>query len=331
MVRCDSVAAHRVLLLVQYRNFRNDDPPGLVDIWNSAFTQRGAVIMRHSSPLERAAFSKPYFDSAGLILAVEDGLRVGFAHAGFGANSAETAIAWTTGVICAIGVLPSHQRRGIGSELLHRAEAYLRERGARTLHAGPMHPVNPFYFGLYGGSDQPGFLASDAAAGPFLERRGYRERRGRLVFQRKLDVPLSVVDGRFPGLRRRYRMEASPWVRAGTWWAECVLGAVEPIEFRLLDALTEQPVARAKVWEMEGFSWRWGVPSVGILDLLVDESLRRQGLAKLLLVNILQYLQDQYFGLIEIQAGADNLAAVSLYKSLGFEQVDVGRCYEFDL
>jgi ribosomal protein S18 acetylase RimI-like enzyme len=316
--------------VVHYRHFRNDDPPGLVDIWNAAFTGRGAVIMRHSSPLERGAFSKPYFDPAGLIVALEDGNRVGFAHAGFGANETESAISNRVGVTCAIGVIPSHQRRGIGTELLRRAEDYLRGQGAKSICAGAVHPLNPFYFGLYGGSEQPGFLDSDGATARFLEARGYRGGNTALVFQRHLDKPLNVADGRFPGLRRRFRLEAAPWVRAGTWWKECVLGSVEPIEFRMQDAATGQAVARAKIWEMEGFSWRWGLPSVGLLDLFVEENVRRQGLGKLLLLSIMQYLQDQYFGLIEAQTLAGNLATLGLYRCLGFEQVDAGRVYRKD-
>jgi ribosomal protein S18 acetylase RimI-like enzyme len=313
--------------VVQYRSFRNDDPPGLVDIWNDAFTGRGAVLLRHSSPLERFIFSKPYFDAAGLIVAVEDGLRIGFVHAGFGSNAKESALAPATGVICAIGVRSSHRRRGIGSRLLERAEGYLRERGARTIYAGAMRPLNPFYFGLYGGSESSGFLASDKAAAPFLEYHGYRPWDTCLVFQRHLDQPVNVVDARFVALRRRLSMRVLPNTGIASWWQECVQGVVEPVEFRLEETVTSQAPARAQIWEMEGFSWRWGLPSVGLLDLEVNESQRRQGFAKFLLVSILQYLQEQYFGLIEVQTMERNQAAVKLYQGVGFEQVDIGRIY----
>jgi ribosomal protein S18 acetylase RimI-like enzyme len=102
---------------------------------------------------------------------------------------------------------------------------------------------------------------------------------------------------------------------------------VEPVEFRLQETGTGQPAARARIWEMEGFSWRWGAPSVGLIDLSVEEGLRRQGVAKLLLVNILQYLQDQYFAIVEAQVREGNVSALNLYRALGFEQVDVGHSY----
>jgi ribosomal protein S18 acetylase RimI-like enzyme len=299
----------------------------LVEIWNEAFTGRGSVQLRHSSPLERYAFAKPYFDPAGLIVALEGDKRVGFAHAGFGPNPSETKLSHAVGVICRVGVRPSHRRRGIGSELLARSEAYLRECGARTLFAGAKRPLNPYYFGLYGGSDLPGFLASDQAAGPFFQRHGYQPEETSLILQRPLDQPLTVVDGRFAALRRRYEVRALPRLGAQSWWQECTLGPLEMLDFRLVETLTGHPVASAEVWEMEGFSWRWGLPAVGLVDVMVRETLRRQGLAKFLVVSILRYLQEQYFGLVEVQSSDQNQAALKLFQGLGFEQVDFGQVF----
>src|SRR5260370_38032320 len=92
---------------LEYRSYRNDDPPSLVEIWNEAFLSRGAVQIRHGSALERFVFAKPYFDPEGLIVAVQDGVRVGFAHAGFGPNNAESAVSTAGGVTCLVGVRPS--------------------------------------------------------------------------------------------------------------------------------------------------------------------------------------------------------------------------------
>src|SRR5262249_54118619 len=134
--------------MVYYRTFRNTDPPGVVEVWNDGFTGRGAVRLRTSTPLEHHVFAKPYFDPKGLIVALEGGEPAGFAHAAFGSNDIETAIDSTQGVTCCIGVRPAFRRRGIGTELLRRCEAYLRERGTQNLHMGVTRPVDPFYFGL---------------------------------------------------------------------------------------------------------------------------------------------------------------------------------------
>jgi ribosomal protein S18 acetylase RimI-like enzyme len=314
--------------VLHYRHFRNDDPPGLADVWNEACNGRGEVRLRHSSPLENYVFAKSYFDRAGLLVALEDGLHVGFAHAGFGPNEARTALCKTNGIICAIGVRPSHRRRGIGSELLRRCESYLTANGARALYAGPMPPLNPFYFGLYGGSDLPGFLASDADADPFFRRQNYQVHGTTVVFHRSLAEPVITADGRFPALRKQFEVRIAPKSGAGTWWQECVQGPVETVEFLLEEKSTGQVVARTSVWEMDGFSWRWNLPCVGILHLEVREDLRRQGLAKFLLTQLLRYLQEQYFGLAEVQATERNQAAIDLYQSVGFQQVDAGRLYK---
>jgi ribosomal protein S18 acetylase RimI-like enzyme len=319
-----------VARVIQYRIFSNFDPPGLTEVWNESFTSRGAAQLRNSAPLERHAYAKPYFDPAGLIVALDGDKRIGFAHAGFGPNNAETSVSHAAGVTCMIGVRPTYRRKGIGSELLGRCEKYLKDRGAKTIFCGPMRPLNPFYLGIYGGSDQPGFLASDEAAGPFLEFHGYRAHDTCLVFQRQLDQALNVVDGRFPGLRRKYSMRVLPRVSIGTWWQECVLGVLEPLEFRLEEAVSNRVVARAEAWEMEGFSWRWGVPAAGVTSLQVREDLRRQGLGKFLLAQILRYLQEQYFGIIEMQSMERNQPGVKLIKSLGFQQVDFGRMYRLE-
>jgi len=78
---------------------------------------------------------------------------------------------------------------------------------------------------------------------------------------------------------------------------------------------------------METFSWTWGLPTVGVVNVEVLADLRRQGLAKFLLANLLRYLQEQYFALVEMQTAERNQVAVKLCRSLGFEQVDFGRTY----
>jgi ribosomal protein S18 acetylase RimI-like enzyme len=314
-------------LVVEYRTFRNYDPPYLVEVWNESFSSRGLARLRHASVLERHVFSKPYFDPAGLIIAEENGKRIGFVHAGFGPNARETTLAKNQGIVCVVAVRPSHQRHGIGTELLRRAEAYLKERGAQTLYAGLMKPLAPFYFGVFGGSDMPGVLTSEKNAGPFLEKHGYRPYETNLVFQRFLDKPITTADARFAGLRRRFDVRIVPRIALGTWWQECLLGLVEPVEFRLEEKGSAKVAGRVIAWEMESFSWTWNVPSVGLLNIQVRDDLRRQGLAKFLMSNILRYLQDQYFGVTEIQMADSDQPALNLCRGLGFEQVDVGRIY----
>jgi ribosomal protein S18 acetylase RimI-like enzyme len=313
--------------VIHYRTFRNDDPPGLVRVWNEAFRGRGAVILPSASALEEYVFAKSDFDPAGLIIALEDREPVGFAHAGFGPTPDESRLAFDKGVVCAIGVRPSHRRRGIGRELLGRCESYLTGRGATTISAGPMRPLNPFYLGLYGGSDLPGFLASDSDADPFLRHHGYLPDESCIVFQRRCEGPINVSDARFVGIRRRYELVAQPHRGVASWWQECVLGPIELIDILLRDKTSQEIVASAAAWEMLGFCQRWGAPAIGLMNLGVREDLRRQGLAKFVLAHLLRHVQEQFFSLVEVQANERNEAVIRLCRRFGFEQVDQGRTY----
>jgi ribosomal protein S18 acetylase RimI-like enzyme len=313
--------------VIHYRTFQNTDPPHLMKVWNEVFTGRGSVPLPTPSALEEYVFAKPYFDRAGLTIALDDGEYVGFTHAGFGPTSDESALSTAVGVVCALAVRPSHRRRGIGTELLRRGEAYLAGRGTGTLYAGPMPPNNPFYLGLYGGSESAGFLASDADAEPFLLRHGYLRHESCRVLHRRLERPVNVSDPRFVAIRRRYELVAQPRKGAATWWQESVLGPIELLDVLLRDKTTGVVAARAAAWEMLGFCQRWGAPAVGIIDLYVREESRRQGLARFVLVHLLRHVQEQFFSLVEVQTNEQNAGALALYRGLGFEEVDQGHSY----
>jgi len=309
--------------VIQYRAFRNTDPPGLVNVWNESFTSRGAVALRSATLLEYFLFAKSYFDPEGLIVADDDGKAVGFALAGFGPTDDGGRLDPTTGVVCALGVVPARRKQGVGSELASRAEDYLRRRGARAIHAGPMPPWNPFTFGLYGGSQSPGFLDSDAPARPFFERRGYAPHTTRLVFQRTLERPPVVTDGRFAAYRPRYEIQVGP-LRETTWWQECVYGPLEMHDYRLTEKTTGRWAARAALWEMEPFGPTWNEHAVGVAALEVVPDMRRKGLGKFLMAQILRHLHEQFFTVAEMQAPETNGPAADLIRGLGFTQVDRG-------
>jgi ribosomal protein S18 acetylase RimI-like enzyme len=274
--------------------------------------------------IEYFLFAKPYFDPAGVVLAYEEGKPLGFVLAGFGPNANGSALDYTSGVVCALGVVPERRRQGIGGELLRLAEDYLRGRGAARLLAGPMSPFNPYTFAIYGGSDSPGFLDSEPAARPFFEKQGYRVQETAVVLQRKLDVPLAVVDARFSAFRQRFEIHARS-LPAANWWQESVLGPIEMVEYVLVEKPSGARSARAVLWEMETFRPRWEDHAVGIYSLEVAPEQRRQGLGKFLLAQVLRHLQDQYFTLMEIQVRETNAAALALVGQLGFQTVDTGR------
>ncbi|MCI0638739.1 MAG: GNAT family N-acetyltransferase [Gemmataceae bacterium] len=309
--------------MVQYRTFRNTDPPHLVEVWNEAFPGRGAVQLQNSTPLESFVFAKPIFDPEGLIVAEEDGVLLGFGHAGMAHCDASPHV----GVICMLGMRPSVRGRGVGTEILRRCEDYLGRRGATTIYAGPHWPYNPFYLGLYGGCDSPGFLTSDSFAEQFLTKHGYKVVRRTLVLQRVLDQAVRIIDTRFAPHRQRFQVHIRPPRAFDDYWQECVLGFLEPVEVALVDRQKEKTAARTWHWEMEGFSRRWNRPAVGILGFEVAPEWRRQGVGKFLLSNVLRQVQEQFFEIVEVHLQDNNQHAIQFVKSLAFEHVDTGQVF----
>ncbi len=313
-------------IVVDYRSFRNTDPPRLVEVWNQAFPGRGAVSLRSSTPLERFVLAKPYFDPTGLILANEDNVCVGFAHSAV----VDPGVGPKQGVICMLGIRPSHRGHGIGPELLRLTEEYLLQRGAQIFLAGGCDRSNPFYFGIYGGANCPGFLQSNPEAEAFFLKSGYRIQQTILILQRQLDVPLRVSDPRFGPLRNQFQICKRSPRQLKDWWQECTVGVVDPLEYVMVDK-SDQVKARALAWEMEGFGARWGWPAVGIIDFEVAPACRRIGLGKYLLTAMLKDLQDQYFQTVEVQIDEGNTSAIDFLSPLGFEQIDLGRVYAKDV
>ena len=174
--------------MIEYRHYRNSDPPRILTLWNqSGFARGGATGISHDL-LDQLLFSQPYFDRRGLILACEDDRLVGMVHAGFGCNEHRTDLNPLDGVICQLLVHPERRRQGIGRELMDRAKRYLVEQGSTTIHAGPGPGRDPFYCGLYGGSESAGFLATDEDAAEFLASCGFEAADRFVVYQRPLEL-----------------------------------------------------------------------------------------------------------------------------------------------
>ena len=119
--------------MIEYRPFRNSDPPQLVRLWHESGLGRGAAHGFNYEAFDRLLFGQHYFDRAGLIVACDGTLIVGFVHAGFRGDASGGWIDRTEGAICVVVVHPTFRRHGIGRELLARGEAYLRQLGATSI------------------------------------------------------------------------------------------------------------------------------------------------------------------------------------------------------
>jgi len=257
------VAGRKGLFVVSYRTFRNTDPPALAKP-----LERGPHrTQRHQAlgpvlPSNISSFSKPYFDrrdrgssslsrpTSWLVLRTpalpprrpRAGLAKGAGVLSLIAVTAVASASWASAPVCCSA-----------------ARLTLRTAGATTLKAGEMFPHNPFYFGRYGGSES----ARCASKGE----------KGRRSLPDPARLPSGTNLPRPPARPARFAQcrgpRASPpcvvvsssWPSRGSGDHELVARMrarlVELHDFCLRKKTTGEPVARASVWEMEGYSRSW--------------------------------------------------------------------------
>lgn len=313
--------------MIHYRPFRNADPPHLVRLWHESGLGRGAAAGFSYDALELFAFCQPYFDPAGLIVACDAERPIGIVHAGFGAVADESRLDTSIGVVCALMVHPEYRRRGIGRELLHHAEDYLRQRGAARVFAGPAPGRDPFYVGLYGGGQPAGFLESDPLASPFFCSMGYEpvERIG--IFQRDLNQPGAPMNLKLLGVRRRCELAAREDPERMTWWWSTRVGRLDTVRFLLLPKGGGAALAAATVIGLDAYLQKWQQRCVGFTDLFLPEQFRSEGYAEVLLVDVCKRLRDELITLAEAHAAETDPALIQVLTSAGFRRVDTGVVY----
>lgn len=311
--------------MLTYRTFRNLDPPAIVGIWRSRAGQPGLMHPVSVDLLEQLVFGKLYFDYRGLTLVWDDGQPIGFAHAGFGPDEQERSLSHEYGVTSMI--MTRAQRPDVAAGLLERCEKYLCECGAKVLYGGSIRPLNPFYLGLYGGSEQPGVLDSDTVAQEMFRAHGYREIDQTLIFERSLTNFQSLIDRQQLQIRRQMAVQTTVDAPTETWWQACTMGDYDLTRFDLLPRGSGRVLARALFRNMVPAGISTFVRQAGLIDLQVDPAHRRQGLATALLSEAFTTFLRQGITLVEVQTTAPNTAAIHLYRKLGFTQVRQGSVF----
>jgi len=312
---------------IHCRGFDNSDSPRLVALWNQAWDQRGLVQPISGSVLETEVLAKPYFDPRGLILAEMAGETVGMVHAGFGPLEGRCELDYSLGVVALIMVQQRPYRIAIEDRLLAEAEAYLRGSGAQVVYGGQMRPLNPFYFGLYGGSELGGIVANDDVMHGVLRRAGWGPCSQSVGLRREIHHFRPPVDRRTLQHRRQFHvtMETNPLVT--DWWQACMLANAEYLRFRVTPRAGGRAVAEAVYWGMDAMSRFRGVTTAGLLSLHVEPPLRGQGVGPFLVAESLRQLQENAVMAVETQTMADNQVALRLYHRLGFTEVTQGTVY----
>ncbi len=313
--------------MLEYRTFRNTDPPAITALWRSRQGQHGLCPTVSSSLFEQLIFAKLYFDYEGLVLAFEDGQPVGFAHAGFGPNKAEDSLATELGTTCLLLTRPGCDEARVAAGLLKQCEQYLVRRGAKVLYGGGINPLNPFYLGLYGGSELPGVLESDTVAIDAFRAAGYREIDQVAVLRRDLAGFHPPFDRQQMQARRQMLVEEIAYPASRSWWEACTLGEFHLTRFELAARGSKQPVARATFRSLEAAGTTGVSRAAGLIELHVDKPFRRRGLAVYLLAEALRQFVNQGIVFVEAQCMCHNRAALGLYEKLAFHHADTGTVF----
>ncbi len=309
---------------VEIRPFRNSDPPLLIEVWRSQPPQRGLAQFIDANLLEALVFAKPYFDPAGLLIGLDNHRPLGFVHAGFGCDESRNRICTEMGVTCLLLVHGSQDHDRIGRELLAAAEGYLRARGAKTLYGGAIRPLDPFYLGLYGGSELPGILRSDAATLRLFQSASYRIVDECAVLHCDLSTFRIPIDRQQLMHKRNYRITPVAAPAASNWWDACTSPPNDAMQFDLFPGSAAATVGRVQYWFLDPLARGWGSVAAGLIHLEIDETHRRIGLGTYLVAESLRQLRVSGVNLVEVQTMRHNEAALALYAKLGFREVDQG-------
>lgn len=313
--------------VVEYRHFRNVDPPQLVRLWHASELGRGAAAAFTTDAFEHLVFCQPYFDHHGLVVALHHDEIVGAIHVGFGCLPDESALSKEIAVICLVMVHPEFRRQGIGRELVRRAEQYARASGAAMLQAGGSRHLDPFYHGLYGGSQVSGFLESDAAAKPFFESLGFQIHQRFYVYHRDLTQMADPFHLRLINIRRKTEIAVVDQPTNPSWWWFTRYGRLDLLQFQLTPKAGGDPVVEVTVVGLDWYMPRWNVRSVGLVDMYVPEPNRRMGYGQALLIDLCKRLVRENIVLAEAHVEADNDATIPLLESLGFTLNDKGNTF----
>ncbi|WP_165227294.1 GNAT family N-acetyltransferase [Aquisphaera insulae] len=318
--------------MIRYRTFRNGDPPALVRLWNATVPERGAVRPLKVHELDDRAFNPPVFERSGLIVAEEDDRVVGFVHAGFGPglpidSARPLGLDREMGMIAMLAVEPGLPAElDVARALVLEGERYLRSRGAMVLYAGGQFPLNPFYWGIYGGSEGSGFLASHPMVPQVLAGMGYEP----IGVTACLEYDVGAAARRDPRgvlIRRQAELEIIEDVPAAEWWSELAIGEFHLARVSLRSRADGAILARASTWDMSLFGRGDGRGRLGLLDVFVPEPHRRKGFGRHLVSEILRWAQEIGVQAVEVQTPSTNESALELYQSLGFIPVDQSVVY----
>jgi ribosomal protein S18 acetylase RimI-like enzyme len=210
--------------------------------------------------------------------------------------------------------------------LVREAERYLKQRGAKVIYAGGLFPLNPFYWGIYGGSEGCGVLSSQQQLRGALAARGYQAAFSAVLLEADLSVP-EPRDPRTVLIRRQTEVEFQDDALPANWWQCLALGDFQLMTIRLVSRSDRSPLGYAQVWDMSWFSRSDCHSRIGLIAMEVLPAHRRKGYGRFLLSELFRRARENHIELVDVQTSATNGPALALYASLGFQRVEEATCF----
>jgi ribosomal protein S18 acetylase RimI-like enzyme len=317
--------------VTRLRAFRNSDPPALARLWNCAVPRSAVVLPLRAHELDSRALGNALFEAAGLIVAEQDGRIGGFVHAGFGPGlpidpATPLRLCRELGTLAMLVLDPAIDEPDLASRLIKAGEEYLRARGAKVIYAGSLFPLNPFYWGVYGGSEGAGVLSGHRVFHQALLALGYEPISSTVLLEVDLDAG-ETRDPRAAVIRRLTHVEYFDDALPGNWWQNVSLGDIQLMKARLLLKSDSAEIAEALAWDMGLFGRTDQKSRVGLIDVQVAPEHRRKGFGRYLVGEILRRARDNMISRVAVATSSSNEPALRLYASLGFEAIDQATLY----
>jgi len=315
--------------VTNFRTFRNGDAPALAELWNRGCPRSGVARPLTPHEFDAAVVSKPTFDVRGLLVAERDGRLLGFVHAGFGTGALSDplySLDHKLGTVAMLVVDPSVTDESVEAQLLLHAERYLRASGAEVIYAGGQLPLNPFYWGVYGGSEYAGILPDHDRFIRAVTLAGYEAVSQTVLMEADLELP-EIRDPRSPLIRRVARVEVIEDPLPENWWEALAIGNFGLRCFQLLAKTDDHELARATTWDMSWFSREDRRLQLGLIAMEVNPDHRRKGYGRHLVAEILRRAREELITVVALQTNATNRPALELYQSLGFQPSSTSTLY----
>ena len=309
--------------MIRYRTFQNWDPPALADIWRAQPSLAARMQPMIPALWEKLVLAKPYFERESLVLAVDGARPFGFVHAALGPSDDLSEVSSSHGTICELLTSPHERRSEASLELLSAGIDYLRRKGALAIYSGCQFPLNPFYVGLYGSSENGGWVESDARASDLYSALGFRPFRWRTHLRRMLTDYRPPVDRGLMQVRRKFQTIPPVEVLPDNWWECAVWSHASWQKFSLTVREGIEPIISAIFWVIEPLSKSWGARSAGLLRVEDTPEARDERLTTFLLAEALRSLSaEQQIFRVEAQVASQDASLLGVLAELGFEEYD---------